>query len=104
MTQNPNPNGATSSADDDLNRVREILFGAEQRRTNEQLVALRHDFEQQLQAVRKDAERERQDLRAELEQQLELLRAGKIDREDLAEMFGNIVSRLGSAVAKQTGA
>jgi DNA-binding protein H-NS len=104
MTDRPHQNGSTTSAADDLNRVREILFGADQRRTNEQLAELRRDFEQQLQSVRADAERERQELRAELEQQLELLRAGKIDRDDLAEMFGNIVSRLGTAATKSTGA
>lgn len=99
MTDSNHQNGSTTSANDDLNRVREILFGADQRRTSEQIAELRKDFEQQLQTVRADAERERLDLRIELQQQLELLQAGKLDRDDLAEMFGGIVSRLGSAAA-----
>ena len=103
MTDSNNQNGSTGSADDDLNRVREILFGKDQRRTNEQIAELRKDFEQQLQAVRADAERERQELRRELQQQLELLQAGKLDREDLAQMFGSMVSRLGTAAANSAG-
>lgn len=110
MTEQSPQNGSTGSPTDDLNRVREILFGADQRRTNEQIQELRRDFEQQLQQVRADAERERnelradaererQELRTELQQQLELLKAGKLDRDDLAEMFGSMVSRLGSAAA-----
>ena len=102
MTDSNNQNGSTSSPTDDLNRVREILFGADQRRTNEQIAELRKDFEQQLQTVRADAERERQELRSELQQQLELLQAGKLDREDLAQMFGSMVSRLGNAAANTT--
>ena len=46
---------------------------------------------------------ERQQLRRELEQQLELLKDGKINREDLAEMFGSMVSRLVPAAPKTNG-
>ena len=103
MTDSKHKNGSPPSANDDLNRVREILFGADQRRTNEQLAALRKDFEKQLQVARADAARERQELRTELTKQLELLQSGKLDRDDLAAMFGNMVARLGPAMANPAG-
>lgn len=112
MSQNPDRNGTpvANDAASDLERVRDILFGAEQRRTEDEIATLRSeaeamrlDFEKRLDAVRADAERERQELRRELEQQLELLKDGKINREDLAEMFGSMVSRLVPATPKANG-
>ena len=112
MTETHERNGSptASNAAEDLARVRDILFGAEQRRTDDEIATLRSeaeamrlDFEKQLEAVRSDAERERQQLRSELEQQLELLKDGKINREDLAEMFGSMVSRLVPAAPKTNG-
>jgi DNA anti-recombination protein RmuC len=108
MTENHHRNGSATAHDPaaDLARVRDILFGAEQRRTNDEIATLRSeaesmrlDFEKRLEAVRADAERERQQLRHELEQQLERMKDGKLDREALAEMFGNMVSRLVPASA-----
>lgn len=106
MTDSPNSNGspqAGSNAADDLNRVREILFGAEQRRTNEQIQELRNEYDQRLKALQVDTRRELDELRKELQDHTENLRAGKVDREDLAEMFGGIVSRLGAASSKLAG-
>jgi len=103
MTDRLPTNGSTSNATDDLNRVREILFGAEQRRTNEQIEALRKDYDQRLEAMQADTKRELDELRNELNKHAENLRAGKVDREDLAEMFGGIVSRLGAASSKLAG-
>ncbi|MCK5941242.1 MAG: hypothetical protein KAI24_04660 [Planctomycetes bacterium] len=105
MSNKPQSNGAPNPAEE-LARVRDILFGAEQRRTDDEIATLRSeaeamrlDFEKRLEAVRAEAERERQQLRRELEEQLTLLQEGKIQREDLAEMFGNMISRLVPAAA-----
>lgn len=97
------------SAADDLQRVREILFGAEQRRQSDELQRLATRFDEQLAAMRAETEEQHRrladDLRAtrrELEDRIRALSEGKIEREDLAEMFGGIVQRLGNA-AKQLG-
>lgn len=103
MTDRPPSNGSAPSTTDDLNRVREILFGAEQRKTNNQITELRKDFEQRLQTLQADTKRELDDLRKDVERQVEQLTAGKVSREDLAEMFGGIVSRLGAVTSKLAG-
>ena len=119
MTDQPKPE--RRDADQDLQRVREILFGAEQRRHSDELARLEKHFQEQLDTARAAAEstrkqledeirdartaaeRERAELRSELEQKLAELREGKIDRDDLAEMFGGIVSRLGTATKQLDG-
>lgn len=101
MSDSNNQNGPSGSANEDLSRVREILFGAEQRRTTDEIAALRQDFETRLANLRSEVDREREELRGDLEKQLELLRDGKLDRDALAEMFGGMVARLGTAVATE---
>lgn len=103
MTDRLPTNGSPQNATDDLNRVREILFGAEQRRTQDQIDELRKEYDERLTAMQADTKRELDDLRKELTKHADSLRAGKVDREDLAEMFGGIVSRLGAASSKLTG-
>ncbi|MFK7739229.1 MAG: hypothetical protein AB8H80_02810 [Planctomycetota bacterium] len=130
------------SAAQDLHRVREILFGAQQRSSDERLQSMQRDFEERLAGLatrlttqmaseRDEAAREHetlrgqvatlnqqvetlgeqkeamqasvQALREELVQKMSLIEDCKLDKEDLAEMFGGMVSRLGKVAASSNG-
>ena len=116
MTETTTKQPASNRADD-LQRVKEILFGAEQQRTTDRFSALEQRLERELEQVRSDAsanqkqleqqlaelrsqtEKERGQLAADIEKQITALREHKLDREDLAEMLGGLMTRL-APVAK----
>lgn len=131
MSAKPRPDAMpteTPSADpvQDLDRVREILFGAQQRGTEQQLADLEQRLTGRIDALRREllaaigsensavAQRlqdaigelgtnlraEQQALATRLREQLQLLQTGKIDRDAMADLLTGLAVRLG----KQAGA
>jgi hypothetical protein len=110
----------------DLDRVRDILFGAQQRSTEQQLAELEQRLTGRIDALRREllaavgsessaaAQRlqgaigelgtsvraEQKALATRLSEQLQLLQAGKVDRDAMADLLTGLAVRLG----KQPGA
>lgn len=112
--------------DHDLQRVRDILFGAQQRSTSQQIAALEQRMTEQIARLRQDLlaalgeesatsqrrvaaataeiqaawQKGRDALAAELAQKFDELREGKLDREALAGLLGGLATRLGTTERK----
>jgi hypothetical protein len=110
----------------DLDRVRDILFGAQQRSTEQQLAELEQRLTGRIDALRREllaavgsessaaAQRlqgaigelgtsvraEQKALATRLSEQLQLLQTGKVDRDAMADLLTGLAVRLG----KQPGA
>ena len=85
---------APQSKSDDLNRVREILFGAEQQRTAKRLHSIEQRMNSEIQSLRKELADQQQRFADDIRKQLAALKDEKLDRHDLADMLGGMLTRL----------
>jgi F0F1-type ATP synthase membrane subunit b/b' len=121
--QSPPTADVPSAGDPDLQRVRDILFGAQARTTQQQLQELEQRFTAQLQSLRQELDasrqsdgkkaeqavqqavaqaaatwqREREALAADVNRQIQALRDGKLDRAAMAELLAGLAGRIGKS-------